>query len=483
MRIQVVATGVEKPAVMVRGIYSTALAKLLLDNGFRISMPSRTLAVRLNLKDFSAQHDAVIRDHDEKEGAVALEGQRAGEIADFLREKLPDAITTVERLGSEIRKGVVQKVEGGASYVDLGDEVGVLQEKLLEGQEVMVSPFKSTASSEGYVQLTSKVRIVGRYADLVKGGWVSVPKGIPQAVARELMDLGHLLKPSDWGIQWKREAARAGANELLDEVQKLKEVAAKVMQKYRESKAPCTILEPPIRFVVLLPYGSKRVLDGVRGLVTATMPGHHMIKSWGRKYAYAVDVVEGIMGILGVEVGVTASKIMICDAFKLGSRVAINHIKPAGTAYTLTPGTVKEFDKENMVVVLKREFKGGGVFDGLQVPKESGDYGISTYRLGSSISKTEYFNEKGELKGVYVNISTPVEFAPKKINYVDLEVDVIAKPNGEVNVVDVDRAERLVKEGIISEALFKSVVKLAEDVAALLENKGDLTLNFKPSSA
>ncbi|MHC1600932.1 MAG: DUF402 domain-containing protein, partial [Candidatus Nezhaarchaeales archaeon] len=418
---------VEQPSVMVRGIYTTALVKLLLDNGFRIARPSMTTANRFGLKNASKDWDARIRDHVSKR-AIIIEGPRAKEVVDVLIRELPDATLKSEKLGCEVYKGVVEKVDERISYVNYGERIGLLPERLVEGQEVIVSPSRNDIGKNGYTYLTKRIRVVGRYADLIKDGWVSTPRGMPPATANELMSLGHLLKPPDWGIQWKKEAANADTSELIEEVQRLKEEAAKIMQRACEVKAPCLIYEPPTYYVVAIPYSSKKRLDELRGLVVTTMPNHHMIKSWGRRYAYAVDVIEKLMSISGPEIGNIASNVILHDVIKQGSKISIDHVKPDGTVYKLTPGVVEEFDKESMTITLRRKFKGGGVYDGLGVPKEHGDYGISIYRLGSPISKTTYYSEKGELKGIYVNISTPVEVAPRKIRYIDLEVDVVAKP-------------------------------------------------------
>jgi len=252
------------------------------------------------------------------------------------------------------------------------------------------------------------------------------------------------------------------------------------MQRAQEVKAPCLIYEPPTRYVIMLSYNSKRRLDELRGLVVATMPNHHLIKSWGRKYAYAVDVVEKLMTALGEGIGAMASDAIVKDAVKRGAKMVIEHIKPDGKIYELTPGVVEEFDAETVTVTLKRRFKGGGVYDGLEVPKERGDYGLSTYRLGSPISKTAYYDERGGLKGIYVNVSTPVELTPKRIRYVDLEVDVVAKPNGEVRVLDLDKAKELVERGAITAKLYDAVIETAERVRKMLIEKGDVELDLRP---
>lgn len=466
---------------MVRGIFTTALVKLLLDYGFKIAKPSSTISQRFGLKETPKDWDARIRDYKLLRGAIIVDGLMAREVASVIMEALPDAILNRKKIGYEIYKGVVEEVDEKGSYVNYGGGIGFLPERLVEGQEVVVSPIRNETYRNNFVNLTRKVRIVGHYADLVKEGWVSTPKGLPTSTFNKLMNLGHMLKPPDWGIQWKKEALRASTSELMEEIQRLKEEAMKVSQRVSELKAPCLVYDPPTYYLIMLPYGSKKRLDELRGLVATTMPHHHLIKSWGRKYAYTVDVIEELASSLGVGASIEAARIIMRGSVKEGSKMMIEHMKPDGRVYMLTPGVVEDFNEEEMTITLKREFKGGGVYDGLGVPKEHGDYGISTYRVGSPISKTKYYDERNNLKGVYVNISTPVELAPKRVRYVDLEVDVIAKPDGDVQVLDLDKAKRLVDEGFITNRLYNDIIEIVEKVKEALLKRGDVELAVNPS--
>ncbi|MEM2213990.1 MAG: DUF402 domain-containing protein [Candidatus Nezhaarchaeales archaeon] len=466
-------------SVIIRGIYTTALVKLLLDHGFKIAKPSATIAERFKLKDVSNEWDARIRDYRPLKGSIVIDGPKAHEVVVVLMGKLPDAILNYRKVGYEIYKGIVEKVDERGSYVNYGNGVGLLPEKLSEGQEVIVSPIKDEPRRDNHVSLTRRVRIVGYYADLVKDGWISTPKDVPTSMASRLMNLGHLMKPPGWGVQWKREASEASTSDLLEELQRLREKAIEVVQQSLEVKAPALIYEPSTSYIVILPYDSKKYLDGMRGLVVPTMPKHHLIKSWGRRYAYAVDVIEKLMAVLSEDIGHIASNIIVKGAVKRGAKIAIEHVKPDGKIYKLSPGIVEDFDEDTMTITLKRRFKGGGVYNGLGVPKEQGDYGLSTYRIGVPLSKTAYYSEKGALKGIYVNISTPVEIAPRKVRYVDLEVDVIAKPNGEVRVLDVDKARELMHKGIITSRLYHAIMEIADKVKKTLSERGDVDLDLK----
>ncbi|MEM2506683.1 MAG: hypothetical protein QXF61_06570, partial [Nitrososphaeria archaeon] len=54
--------------VKVRGIYSTALTKLLLENGFKIAQPSIEIINRLNIEPNEESFDAEVRDRLDRNG-------------------------------------------------------------------------------------------------------------------------------------------------------------------------------------------------------------------------------------------------------------------------------------------------------------------------------------------------------------------------------------------------------------------------------
>jgi hypothetical protein len=56
----------------VRGIYSTALTKMLLENGFQIVQPSLTIKNRFGLSDGLASPDLVIKDRYDLQGIRVL---------------------------------------------------------------------------------------------------------------------------------------------------------------------------------------------------------------------------------------------------------------------------------------------------------------------------------------------------------------------------------------------------------------------------
>jgi hypothetical protein len=86
----------ERPGIRIRGIYTTALTKLLLDGGYRITDPSAAARERFS---FDAEdeklHDLEITDRPDRQGVSLLgEWELTREIAVFLLLKLPDMIVS-----------------------------------------------------------------------------------------------------------------------------------------------------------------------------------------------------------------------------------------------------------------------------------------------------------------------------------------------------------------------------------------------------
>jgi len=84
-----------------------------------------------------------------------------------------------------------------------------------------------------------------------------------------------------------------------------------------------------------------------------------------------------------------------------------------------------------------------------------------------------YFRADGRTIGELYNIQTPVEFRPGLVRYIDLEVDVVRRADGRVEVVDEDDLEHAVEIGGISPTLAETALTIAQRLADLLRRGGD----------
>ncbi|MEM2936601.1 MAG: DUF402 domain-containing protein, partial [Candidatus Bathyarchaeia archaeon] len=123
---------------------------------------------------------------------------------------------------------------------------------------------------------------------------------------------------------------------------------------------------------------------------------------------------------------------------------------------------IEALDDASSMIRFRRNFEREGTYDGLGTRKEPGDYAVTEARVGDWSFKTSYFSKNGRYKGTYVNLNTPIEFYPRGIRYVDLEVDICLWPNGEVRILDEEKLEAAAAEGLVTEKLAKIVKEKME---------------------
>jgi predicted RNA-binding protein associated with RNAse of E/G family len=112
---------------------------------------------------------------------------------------------------------------------------------------------------------------------------------------------------------------------------------------------------------------------------------------------------------------------------------------------------------------------GGGAYDALGVPKETGDVATTKLTEGRWWYPTTYRAAGGEAKGTYVNVCTPVEIFPEAATYVDLHVDVVRHADGSVERVDDEELAAAVEAGDLPDDLADRAREVADAVEGALE--------------
>ncbi|TFF98268.1 MAG: DUF402 domain-containing protein, partial [Promethearchaeota archaeon] len=232
---------------------------------------------------------------------------------------------------------------------------------------------------------------------------------------------------------------------------------------------------------LLFPYPFKKKLDENRNKIVETINLHHTIKSLStnenRMATYYADekellnYSEDLIGYLSEEQREKIENFYLkkyYDNIQLDEWMNIDHLKLSGENIHLKGGKIKSFhkklNKNNLKIVLKRKFREGGKYDGLNKPIQRGDYALSTYKLNNWYYVSKYFSANNELKGKYININTPIEISNHKIQYIDLEIDVIEYENGEREIIDEDKLETIHDLKLISEEIYKRALELAEEL-------------------
>ena len=128
-----------------------------------------------------------------------------------------------------------------------------------------------------------------------------------------------------------------------------------------------------------------------------------------------------------------------------GSPIHVQKLKPNGALDYAWNGLVLQCDASG--IVLRAEFN-------VDVVERE----FATFRRGDIFHEFYYFERwynvfqitaaDGTLKGWYANLGLPAELKPEsgQLHYVDLALDVWARPNGEFVVLDQDEYDELLSE-------------------------------------
>ncbi|MCS7115563.1 MAG: ribonuclease E/G [Nitrososphaerota archaeon] len=452
----------------VRGIYTTALTKLLLENGFKIVQPSQAIKNRFGIQEDDEPPDMKIKDRNDLQGVIALGTAQATEaFQSALHSSLEDVITRKWAVSvNGIYKGAIIGRNESVVYVQIGAEtVGTIPkaEAPSENQGTVTVQVERKRIGKKTPLLTTKIKIVGKNAILVKDGKVGVSLKIRDINKRtELYALGGKLSPEGWGIIWREPAAHMQKDFLEKEVAELADKAKALNEKAKSAEAPSLLVEGLHFLDVEFPQSSKRKLDELRATVTPTIDGHHFYKSCGGKVSAALEMAEKLLekGQNMKDVKELFKRQIQPEFPEEGSTVDVEHVKLSGLVLRLGQATIESIDEEK--IRYWRTIKTDGFYDGLGVAKEAGDKAVSETKPGGWHITTSYFSKNGVWKGAYINLNTPVEVYPKAMRYVDLEVDVCILPNCESKVLDMEKLEKAFNKGLLSKTLFQKVKETVE---------------------
>jgi len=420
----------------VRGIYTTALTKLLLDNHFGIVEPSLTIKKRFELSEDSAPPDIKIKDRYDLQGIRVLGTSDAvNRFQSILHSTFEDVLTRKWHANvNGIYKAKAVESDKDTVYVDLGgDVIGRLPRfefETVDEKPLLVQVERKRIGVRQPI-LTTKLKIVGNYAILAQNSKVGVSLKIRDLKTREeLYALGKMLAPSGWGIIWRTSSANQPRETLENGIRMLAEKVKILNEKALHAEVPTLLIAGSYVMDVEFPWFSKRNMDKLRASTAPTLDGHHFYKSCGDAVSAALEMAEDLLekGQSTSEVEEFFKQQIVYEFPEVGSIVDVEHVKLSGMVLHLGHATIERLDDKQ--IKYSRIIQSNGFYDGLGVKKEAKDKAVSETETGEWYITTKYFSPSGEWKGTYLNLNTPVEVYPKAIRYVDLEVDVCIQPDG-----------------------------------------------------
>ncbi|WP_254766537.1 DUF402 domain-containing protein [Salinilacihabitans rarus] len=466
----------------VRGIYATALTRLLDENGVDVVQASEPIRERFD-ETFPAAPAAVAVETTRDRQGVEVSGDPAA--VDRVADDIAGVAVDAFRWDADAPRGAVFDAEvreaagGRGAVVDLGDgRRGYLKYDDVDGYVDAGDRYRVQVREPTPPWDDDRPRVAPTLE--VRTGLVTLSRardGVSAALsgerANELVGMTDLLSvdvPDGWGVRWRRTAADADLDAMGEALERAGERARALDDALVDAGDgdPGPLAAPRATAWVWFGRESRFALDEARRAVETTMAGHHRIKTADRAASAAVDFAEAVCD----DDGASADDFPFDAVARQfgpaeGDRLSLGHGKPDGRLVTLGTGEVTAWDPEGKVT-LERSMRGGGTYDALGVPKEDGDVAVTKLREGRWWYPTTYRDADGTAKGTYVNVCTPVELFPDCARYVDLYVDVIRRPDGEVAVVDEDELAEAVADGLVSEELATKARSVARAVERAL---------------
>ncbi|MFB6133705.1 MAG: DUF402 domain-containing protein [Halanaeroarchaeum sp.] len=466
--------------VRIRGIYATALTRLLRSaDAATVVRPSPAIEDRFDGGFADGVAAVSLSDTRDRHG-IEVTGAPAdvSAVADALDDVGVDAFSWDDAAAAgSIFTGTVTGTNDGGATVSLTDErtgflpFGNAADYVESGDAFTVQVAEPRPPwGGGDPVLDTELTVSGDLVTLVRGADASVvdtPDGSPEHELARTTDLLSPDVPEDWGIRWER-GAEGQSVATLDAALSSAVAEARDVESALESSSGEGIVAAPRRTRWYW-FGreSRFALDEHRRSVTPTLPGHHRLKAGSERASGAVDFAER----LGAKPDTFPFEAVV-ESFgpQPGDRVAIGHGKPDGRYLELGRGTVTDVDVEKHRIVVERAMSGGGRYDALEVPRVEGDTATTRFIEGRWWYPTVYRSEDGDLRGTYVNVSTPIELFPRTVRYVDLHVDVIKQADGTVEIVDREELRSSVEAGTVTEDLAAKAETVAEQVATALRD-------------
>ncbi len=213
------------------------------------------------------------------------------------------------------------------------------------------------------------------------------------------------------------------------------------------------------------PGASKDALDGIRLAVTPTLHRHHRLRIIDAK---ALEKAESRLHGHPEKKPHLEKEIFLQTIFlpiEKAGIVRVEHVRPSGKSMRPREGVLVRANPAE--IVFRRSFLKGR-YDGLDLPIQPGDYGLTTVQEGAWFIKHDYFSKDNRLIGEYYNINTPVEFYPYGARYLDLEVDVIRRPGENPVLLDREKLALLSRRGFIGNALESKAIQVADEILKTL---------------
>ncbi len=425
--------------VKVRGIYSTALIKLMLDGGFEVTQAADAIKNALKITEES-EPDVTVEDIESKEG-VYLYGNDVLKLVEYLKQKLPNSVFYREDIG-KIYCGIINNTDQKSKsiIISLGNgEEGVLDLRnfwgyVKPGSKILV---QSKGTYDGKTMLSTQIRIFGDNLIIIKNGFTKMSKGIRSHEGRDkLYEIAKGLNLKDWGILWIQGAENKDEAVLKEELAKLIEQEKDINDKFNSANDSAVLYEGVNKIFITFSKDDKSKLDDIRNAVMPTIEGHHSLKSAG--YTILTDLSESILDKV-------SDKDLLQKINETLLRYGPIKNKPYRLIFSRLNGTSYRVDGSVEEVILE-----GSKVKGITVTTR-GDWG-KTYVIDCEKNFISIKKENGSES----MLTFKPEIFPKFSKIVTFDI-AVKKEGDSVTTANEDRVERMAKKGEITDAMVKNL--------------------------
>ncbi|MEM1622602.1 MAG: DUF402 domain-containing protein [Sulfolobales archaeon] len=456
--------------VRVRGIYATAISKILRDEGYTLVDVSDVLVERLQVpSNRGIPADVTVKTDNDDASKLLIIGhsEYAETVAKTLMEHIPAVITYTPPMGLySTLVAVVKGMKDGYCIVETpyGQAELVEYRECKEGALLPVSIIKVPAHPGDRIVVVPGVRVVGDFAVVWRGSKVLFSPHLKNKTrVSELLSISSQYVRRGISIKWRSNADEADLGAINAELPRLVSQLEVVEEKANNLREVSIVTKGERLILMYLTYDSKMHLDTVRRSVTPTADYHHLIKTSKGLYRDIAEILDEVsVYIDNVALRKITRKFMAKTIGDVGE-LTISHKKLDGTSIKLGTANLVEFYNDDIFeLVLERKVKGSGVYDGIRVKKEFGDMIRTIVTEGTPYIVHYYYSSESELKGVYVSINTKPELViPNTVEYVDLAIDLVRAKNKPCELVDQEelRSYLMNQYVIVSQEVYEYVAR------------------------
>lgn len=473
-------------SVRIRGIYATALSKILLDAGLNLVEISEKIRNRLGVEQDTSPCDVTVKDTENPDEILVI---GFPEQAKLVRDILLDELKYVFKWEApvELHSIYVGKVisrREDQCIVDISEGLNGLlypcREEVNSG--IIVGVKKTPLKPDEKILLTRNFRLVGKYLALIHGDpKISFSEHIlDRDIKARLTSIAvSRLIGTSLGIHFRSSSKHANEKSIIEELNSLLEEYRELLKNSNRIDIPVKVRSGEYLAILELTSLAKSILDETRRRVSYTIDRHHSLKSMD--LSNLVDFAETVYSALTSSKGEETKKGVLeylARSMMEKEEVVFMHIKPTGEVVKLNPGIILnvEVSGDRVKLLVKRIIKSSGIYDGLGLEKKQGDIDYLIVDTSKPAISHNYYRGDSWL-GTYININTYPELAPGIVKYHDLLVDVIIYPHGEAKIIDMEELEKLREQGIVTKPLYdyaqESVKQVLRDIKSYV---------FKPNT-